>query len=534
MRKHALLLLTILLCAAGAISLSAPKGPSLTGGPVGACFVAASKYDAALAGKEQIAFDPGAIQFEGLDVPYDAEQNTVYISQNCDTSRWEGTLTARDKNARIYILEDSDGNKQQSIKEGRVFKAAVVWDGTYMECSFVFSGLPVISLADRDEEKADKSERRGRILVFDPYIDVCSEYSCIFHIRGNTSVIFDKKSYKLVLCDGSGNPIKESLLGLRKDDDWILNSLSTDRTLAREKVCYDLWKRLNLMQEKPVPSSEIRYCEVVLNNKYVGVYGLMMPIDRKLMQMEPGDILYRIKIWYEEMDIDGRLTDYNGELEIPQKNGFNYAEIKYPNIEGSGCIWDPLQMYQDMVFETGDMSEMTENGIVLDLDNFIFHELFCEMTRACDNSWKNVYIAAYGDGKGGYVLRETIWDLNYTFGEGFVWDPDHGNTVFLPETTDTYKLRYDRNYGYSRLTHIIDGIRDDTAKKWIKWRSEGISPDYVKSLFEENSDLLDKSGAFNRNEEKWYGTGEEYSFGKISDWITGRFRFLDEMYGFTG
>ena len=182
MRKHALLLLTILLCAAGAISLSAPKGPSLTGGPVGACFVAASKYDAALAGKEQIAFDPGAIQFEGLDVPYDAEQNTVYISQNCDTSRWEGTLSARDKNARIYILEDSDGNKQQSIKEGRVFKAAVVWDGTYMECSFVFSGLPVISLADRDEEKADKSERRGRILVFDPYIDVCSEYSCIFHI----------------------------------------------------------------------------------------------------------------------------------------------------------------------------------------------------------------------------------------------------------------------------------------------------------------------------------------------------------------
>ena len=207
----------------------------------------------------------------------------------------------------------------------------------------------------------------------------------------------------------------------------------------------------------------------------------MMPIDRKLMRWNRRVILYRIKIWYEEMDIDGRLTDYNGELEIPQKNGFNYGYQVSEHRRQRMHLGSPADV-PGYGLETGDMSEMTENGIVLDLDNLIFHELFCEMTRACDNSWKNVYIAAYGDGKGGYVLRETIWDLNYTFGEGFVWDPDHGNTVFLPETKDTYKLRYDRNYGYSRLTHIIDGIRDDTAKKWIKWRSEGISPDYEKPL----------------------------------------------------
>lgn len=127
MRKHALLLLTILLCAAGAISLSAPKGPSLTGGPVGACFVAASKYDAALAGKEQIAFDPGAIQFEGLDVPYDAEQNTVYISQNCDTSRWKEHSLPEIKMPVSIFWKTPTGINSNPSKKGEFSKP--LWSG---------------------------------------------------------------------------------------------------------------------------------------------------------------------------------------------------------------------------------------------------------------------------------------------------------------------------------------------------------------------------------------------------------------------
>ena len=375
-----------------------------------------------------------------------------------------------------------------------------------------------------------EEEYTGTIVVFDPYRGQYQNSSCTFHVRGATSLLFDKKSYRVELKQTEGSSDKKSFLGLRSDDDWILNSLCTDRSLEREKICYDLWKDLNAMEENPVASSEIEYCELFLNNTYMGVYGLMFPVDKKLLDMRPGDLLYKVGTWYEEINFPGELIDYNGKTEVLNKNGVPYLTLKYPKEEGKDCIYDPLQLYQEMVFETGELTEMDRAGVSLNRDNFILHELFCEMTRAGDNTWKNMFIAAYRDKEGGYTLNETIWDLNYTFGDDFTWDPDNGNTKFDPETTDSYKIRYDRDYGYARLALIIDGFREDTAVKWRKWRSEGISPEHIQDMFEENRSYLNRAGALKRNALKWNQGDSNSSCSQIYDWVEGRFRFLDSMY----
>ena len=168
------------------------------------------------------------------------------------------------------------------------------------------------------------------------------------------------------------------------------------------------------MEEKPVPSASIEYAELFMNRSYQGVYGLMTPIDAKLMDMKPGDLLYRLKTWKEEMTAPGKLTDYNGERQILNENGFSYAEIEYPGRMGGEYIWDPLEAYQDFVFETGDLEEMREEGVVLDTENFIVYELFCEMTRASDNSWKNLFVAARKGEDGMYTLSETRSSSNGT------------------------------------------------------------------------------------------------------------------------
>ena len=152
------------------------------------------------------------------------------------------------------------------------------------------------------------------------------------------------------------------------------------------------------------------------------------------------------------------------------------------------------------------------------------------MTRAGDNTWKNLYIAAYADGRGGYTLRETIWDLNYTFGDAFVYEPENGNTVFLQDSTDNYKLRYDRDYGYSALVAADADTEPGACAKWKKWREEGIGPELVRSMFEENRSILVKSGALYRNEERWPGSTLSDN-SAISEWIEGRFRFLDSLHG---
>lgn len=566
MKKDGLLLITVILCAAaaallaGSIMLQSPSGnhyaqehaaagndekvtepahdnneeaptvPSGQEGTVRACFLSSSEYESIISEKEQYDFDPSVISMEGQSIPYDRDNNTLYIPQSVDNPEWEGTLSVSVSGAQICILNDSPDQKRSIIEEGRTLRMAVVREDKYEECGLVFTGLPAVCMSNSEGVIEGEEEYTGTIAVFDPYRGQYQNSSCTFHVRGATSLLFDKKSYRVELKQTEGSSDKKSFLGMRSDDDWILNSLCTDHTLEREKICYDLWKDLNAMEENPVASSEIEYCELFLNNTYMGVYGLMFPVDKKLLDMRPGDLLYKVGTWYEEINFPGELIDYNGKTEVLNKNGVPYLTLKYPKEEGKDCIYDPFQLYQEMVFETGELTEMDRAGVSLNRDNFILHELFCEMTRAGDNTWKNMFIAAYRDKEGGYTLNETIWDLNYTFGDDFTWDPDNGNTKFDPETTDSYKIRYDRDYGYARLALIIDGFREDTAVKWRKWRSEGISPEHIQDMFEENRSYLNRAGALKRNALKWNQGDSNSSCSKIYDWVEGRFRFLDSMY----
>ena len=533
-KKDDLFLTLFILCAAAlAAAAFALSDPFASKGAVKASFVSSSDLEESIKGKERTVFDPSVLRFEGFEVPFDEEKGTLYIPQSCDAPDWQGMLSLTGRRGKICIVSDSrDGEdlKRGAVENASPFRLAVVFPDSYMECSAVFTGLPAVCISYEDGGIRGKEEHAGRILVLDPYRNEYRDFECSFHVRGNTSVLFDKKSYRVELHDKNGNSLKESLLGLRKDDDWVLNSLGTDKTLAREKVCYDLWERLGRMEEQPVPAPLIEYAELFLNGSYMGVYGLMYPVDRKLMGMRTGDILYKIRTWKEELSAPGRLTDYNGLPEVLNKNGFAYASIEYPGEDEGPFDWGPLQAYQDFVFDSQDLSALADQKITIDTDQFIFHELFCEMARAGDNTWKNLFLAAFDNGRGGYTLRETIWDLNYTFGDAFVWDPENGNTAFLKDSAESYKLRYDRDYGYSALVIADENTEAEASKKWNGWRDEGVSAELIRDMFEEDRAYLIRSGAMNRNEEKWPGS-TAHDNGELYDWIEARFRFLDGIHG---
>ncbi|GAH29830.1 unnamed protein product, partial [marine sediment metagenome] len=57
-------------------------------------------------------------------------------------------------------------------------------------------------------------------------------------ISGNRASWRDKKSYRLQLSQ------RISILGMRKDDDWVLMGLFLDYTRIRTKMCFDLYKSL--------------------------------------------------------------------------------------------------------------------------------------------------------------------------------------------------------------------------------------------------------------------------------------------------
>ncbi len=106
--------------------------------------------------------------------------------------------------------------------------------------------------------------------------DAFNEYdgSIGIELRGNSTQNFDKKPYALETRDSAGNNIDVSLLGLPAENDWILLATYIDRSLIRDALAH------YISESTGEWSSHSRYCELLVNGKYMGVYLLIEKIKR--------------------------------------------------------------------------------------------------------------------------------------------------------------------------------------------------------------------------------------------------------------
>ena len=92
-------------------------------------------------------------------------------------------------------------------------------------------------------------------------------------IRGSSSQLPQKKPYGLTTlqADNATNN-NVSILGMPKENDWVLNSLAFDQTGLRDVLSYELSERFGWYAPRRV------YCEVMINNDYKGLYVFMEKI----------------------------------------------------------------------------------------------------------------------------------------------------------------------------------------------------------------------------------------------------------------
>ena len=84
-------------------------------------------------------------------------------------------------------------------------------------------------------------------------------------LHGQTSLGFPKNSYGIETRDSSGENLNISLLGMPRENDWILYAPYSDKTLMRNALTYTLAAELGYYAPR------VRFCELVLNDIYRGV-----------------------------------------------------------------------------------------------------------------------------------------------------------------------------------------------------------------------------------------------------------------------
>ena len=93
-------------------------------------------------------------------------------------------------------------------------------------------------------------------------------------IRGESSQMFDKKSYGFETWDENYEDKDVSLIGFPEEEDWILYGPFSDKSLIRNKLIYSLSNLMGMY------ASKTEFCELTINNDYKGVYVFMEKIKR--------------------------------------------------------------------------------------------------------------------------------------------------------------------------------------------------------------------------------------------------------------
>lgn len=441
--------------------------------------------------------------------------------------------------SRCYVSTD---NLSIVIKNG----TTVVASG-----SIVFTCLPIVQLYTDTDISAVYS--LGRVTVSDGNDQNPTEIMLSnLRVRGDYASRVEKKSYSLKLKDVDGEtPAYRSFVGLRSDNNWILDAMFIDPARMRNRVSTDLWldysKPTYYAQDEPamINGTHGRFVEVFLNDSYNGLYCLTEKIDRKQLNLKKlkysadslsvtqRGALYKASSW----SIGTHLGNPNtwGTTILPMYNNqsetWTAFDVKYPDLgDGEPINWKPAyDAVKVPYWETSDAEFSSKVATYFDLPVFLDYYLFLDVMLASDNHGKNYYLSVY-DQTASPMVSLTPWDLDGVWGrrwEGTI------NRTYAAQSLETYIINNEpkQNNLYLRMmAKNTEGFNDKLKSRYRELRGNYFSHTSLMNRFYNYNNLFKLSGADKREKTRWAIGDFDTEMQFLSGWITARLAFLDKQY----
>jgi len=367
--------------------------------------------------------------------------------------------------------------------------------GSYSETFlFIFTGLPVVQISSVGIMDAIKIPGSFLLTAPNEPDDVSASLIGIEQ-RGSLSLNYDKKPFSIEFRENDDWPEKadKELLGMREDDDWILEAAYLDATLMKNRVSHDLF--LDLWEvpydDRGKSTIEGRFVELLLNGRYEGIYVLTERVDRKLLRIgKDGGALFKA--------IDSRYEDI-----------YKWFELKYPDSYDTPAVseaWENLDSFMNIIKYGSDCDFYESINNLANMDNIVNYHILLLVTTALDNDRRNHFLAKDTDDAFFFVP----WDLDYTFGNTGGWTDN-----FL-----TIRLMKDARY------------TDLLKSRWNELRAGLLSEGSLMDRFTTYYALLLETGAYQRNWERWPLINKyEYAFGYLVHRVPIRLAWLDATIG---
>ena len=249
--------------------------------------------------------------------------------------------------------------------------------------------------------------------------------------RGSSSSLLDKKQYAFTPYDDLGEKINVPFLNMPTENDWILNGLAYDPSYMRDFLSYKL---SNLTGNY---ASRGKYCELVLNGEFRGIYVLQEKLkaddsridikkikddDLTLPKLTGGYITKTDKIEGSDTVAWG-MDNYGG-----WQSNFVHEHPKSSEVmpEQHSYIENEFLTLQSYVNNPSNSSITEGYPSIIDIPSFIDFMILNEISSNADGYEFSTFFHKDRNDK---LRAGPIWDFNLTFGNDlFQWGYDRSHT----------------------------------------------------------------------------------------------------------
>ena len=344
-----------------------------------------------------------------------------------------------------------------------------------------FTCLPIVSLYYEDLGYVDYTPGEMCVRTDGSFFKT----QCLQRYRGSTSKWrnLEKKSYGIKLVDEHGKR-NVSLLGMRKDNSWILDPMPCDYSRMRNLVSFEVWKDM----DNRYKGIDGKFVEVFVNHEYMGIYCLTEKVDRKQLGLKKA----------KGKDLRGALfkcrsNQYPSSFFIQDMTDDSLKAWiqKYPKEDENEIdSWIPLKTTMDFL-NTSSTDEFRERvDSMLDVPMMIDNYLFVELLNAFDNIGCNKFVY-YQDYKKSPQMKMMPWDMDRTW------------TDMGKEESEWYRERMAKNLVYARLKRDYPQFGEKLIERWNVLRKGVFGEMELQSRFETYCNLLKMTGATRREEAIW-------------------------------
>ena len=309
-------------------------------------------------------------------------------------------------------------------------------------------------------------------------------------VRGHASRLFEKSSYRLNFVDESGEDAPIEVMGMAAHSDWVLYGPYLDKSLVRNYMWY------NIAGEVMEWAPNVRYCELIIDGDYKGLYIMMETITNgDDGRLNLTDTVYGTSVTgyllrsdrTTEADVDGERDVYT-YLERTLTISTDIA-VRYPK---RAALTEEMRRQIELdfaEFERALYSYDYDTGAYgyqnyIDEDNFVDYFLLNEFTLNMDTGRYSTYI--YKDMSSKYKLA--------------VWDFNNACDNFSTNAVSPYQLEMENRPWFlmlCRSPRFVDKVLD----RYGELRQTVLSQRYLENYIDETLAYL--GPAIERNTRRW-------------------------------